>query len=432
MTVSNSELANEDTFNGAFLSKDEGGSTVGIIQLNNSDAVSGDAVTNLQREANSLASFAGKSLNSVKNDIPNWTDNQVGASTDSLFTRTNILSASMNKTTGHKHDNSDGSGGPISASDLAEFNQYFGMVQRLTYSDVTDVTGTSFDFSGVFNTALKQPTGSYSTIGVFSTGSFRQNVVRIRYKDRPVTDSGGFEIYGRFDVTGSGPYTWNIDFFINNPDNIGEEPADIGTLDAASFGVDLYFMEIFNAESRITVPEDLTSLIPFGGTGGAGGGSSFAGIYVEPGTSTPAEDYSSIAKRFSFDPAADQDVRVVCVVPDSYSPGSQIFLEFLWGANAVSGGVRWAATIELYRQASSTFSVPEDFDNTAVTETLSGSADLIRKTTLELTDASGQVGAIPVAQGDLIVVYLKRFATNVADTATVAANMIASSVKVGV
>ena len=254
------------------------------MSLANTDPSSGDTITNIQRELNALSSFTGKAINVAKDTIPAWTYSGIGASGNDMFDRLDAVSSSYHPTTGHTHDGTAGNGVPISAGDLADYNNLYGMVQRVNYSDVTDVTGTSFDFSSVFTG--KTPGGSYSTVGVFAIGSFRQNIVRIRYKDQPVTDIDGFEIYGRFDVTGTEPsYVWTIDFFVMDPD-AGETAADIGTLDASQYGVDLYFMEVFDSSDRITIPETLTNLIPLGGTGGAGGGmpitDSFTGTSISP------------------------------------------------------------------------------------------------------------------------------------------------------
>lgn len=91
---------------------------VGKITLSNVDAVSGSSVTNLQREHNSAASFMGKALNSVKNDLPAWTANNGLVSTDDLFERTDALSAKFDQTTGHGHTGAAGDGPAIDFGDL--------------------------------------------------------------------------------------------------------------------------------------------------------------------------------------------------------------------------------------------------------------------------------------------------------------------------
>ncbi len=88
MTVSNGQLANQTTFNNAFLSKIASQSdTIAKIGLTNSDSVSGTSITNTQREINSIASFAGKAVNEAKDYLPVWVTNNVGASGDNLFER---------------------------------------------------------------------------------------------------------------------------------------------------------------------------------------------------------------------------------------------------------------------------------------------------------------------------------------------------------
>lgn len=86
-----------------------------VLNLNASSGGSGSQVTNVQRELNSMASFAGKSLNSASADLPSWTSNDVGASSDDLFNRADATSLLFNgdAASGHTHDGTDGQGPQI-------------------------------------------------------------------------------------------------------------------------------------------------------------------------------------------------------------------------------------------------------------------------------------------------------------------------------
>lgn len=106
------------TTNAQKLDKVSDDTAVGKIGLANVDAVSGSAVTNLQREHNSAASFMGKALNSAKDDLPAWTANNGLVSTDDLFERTDALSAKFDQTTGHGHTGAAGDGPAIDFGDL--------------------------------------------------------------------------------------------------------------------------------------------------------------------------------------------------------------------------------------------------------------------------------------------------------------------------
>ncbi len=113
MSVSNGQSANASVFNAAFMSKTANSTTVGQVGLNNADSSSGTALTNIQREFNALSSWTGKALNVAKDVLPTWTNNDIGASTDSLFDRADAVAPLFNGTTGHKHTGADGDGAPI-------------------------------------------------------------------------------------------------------------------------------------------------------------------------------------------------------------------------------------------------------------------------------------------------------------------------------
>lgn len=95
MSVSNGQLANQTTFNAAFLSRTASSDTVGILGLANVASASGSSVTNVQREHNSAASYIGKALNGIKNLLPAWTSVAVGAPTDDLTQRCEALTAAF-------------------------------------------------------------------------------------------------------------------------------------------------------------------------------------------------------------------------------------------------------------------------------------------------------------------------------------------------
>lgn len=93
MSVTNGQIANQTTFNNAFMSRTVDTSTVGKVDLNNAAAVSGTAIVNVQRELNSLASFLGKALNIAKDALPTWTEDEIGAAGDDVFERVDALSS---------------------------------------------------------------------------------------------------------------------------------------------------------------------------------------------------------------------------------------------------------------------------------------------------------------------------------------------------
>lgn len=89
--ITNGQLANQTSFNNAFVSRTVNTSTVGKLDLNNAAAESGTAISNSQRELNSLASFLGKALNIAKDALPSWTSDDVGTLSDDIFERVDAL-----------------------------------------------------------------------------------------------------------------------------------------------------------------------------------------------------------------------------------------------------------------------------------------------------------------------------------------------------
>lgn len=110
MAVVNGQIANQTTFNNAFLSRTQDSSTVGKIDLNDPAAVSGPVIANIQREINSLNSYTGHVIASVFNVDPAWTSNETGPATDSLFERLDGIDALFHATTGHDHSGVAGDG----------------------------------------------------------------------------------------------------------------------------------------------------------------------------------------------------------------------------------------------------------------------------------------------------------------------------------
>lgn len=111
--VSNGQLANQTTFNTAFVSRTVDTSTVGKLDLSNAATESGTSIVNSQREFNALSSYTGKALNVAKDTIPAWTNNDVGASGNNLFQRGDALTAEFNSSTGHTHSGAPGEAPPI-------------------------------------------------------------------------------------------------------------------------------------------------------------------------------------------------------------------------------------------------------------------------------------------------------------------------------
>ena len=82
--------------NAAFMSRTENTSTVGQVDLQNVDAVSGGSLSNIQRIINGYATFMGTNAAAMTFDeAPNWTSNNLGAVNDTLFLRIDAIDAAF-------------------------------------------------------------------------------------------------------------------------------------------------------------------------------------------------------------------------------------------------------------------------------------------------------------------------------------------------
>lgn len=271
MSVVNGQLANQFTFNSSFLSRTTDTTAAGKIDLLNANAESGGSINNIQREFNSAAAFMGKNTNIVASSIPGWANNEVGASTDSLFARADNITIKFNETTGHTHSGAPGEGPKIDAADLDNFNPFFSSLNNVfVFASVGGASAN--DYTASF--ALKDPNGSDANIGVITSGSRRVSAVRIRDSEgKPFMDDGK-EIVGFWNIINleSDPelppdFQWNL-LYETYTSVDGWESVEL----PSTSDVTLYFNEVFQG-FRPTL--DLT-LDPFlfggGGGGGAGGG----------------------------------------------------------------------------------------------------------------------------------------------------------------
>jgi hypothetical protein len=185
--VSNGQSANQTTFNNAFASKSADNVLAGKQDLQNADSVSGSNVTNQQREHNGVASFTGRTLNGAKDQLPSWSDNSVGLSTDNLKSRADALttyakSLSDNKVTG-----------PASSTDNAavRFDATTGkLVQNsgVIIDDSNNITGVN-NFSAASGTTHALGTSNTATTVNIGTGT-GANTINIGGSNSTVTFTG--------------------------------------------------------------------------------------------------------------------------------------------------------------------------------------------------------------------------------------------------
>ena len=235
MGILNGQPVDEEFTNPAFLDRRLDDTAIGKYTLSNTDPISGSSVTNLQREHNSAASFMGKSLNSVYNDLPAWTNTQVGLSTDNLKARAEALTYKFDSVGGHKHTGVQGDAPRINSSDLANV-PLRGFDNQGTL--LTGITGSSTNVSSVLTGKI--PGGSNAALGVVTDPPYNKVVLRQGSgtdQGDAFKDANGNLVYGRLTYAAT---VWTLSFYVL----IG------GTETAYSFAtsvdIDWYYQEIFN------------------------------------------------------------------------------------------------------------------------------------------------------------------------------------------
>lgn len=103
--------------NPAFLIKNADDDDPSRLGLGSTQTNAGPVVTassgGIQRVLNALSSFLGVATSAAYNVLPTWVTNNWGTSTDTVFARVEALDTAFDDSTGHNHDGSPGSGGPL-------------------------------------------------------------------------------------------------------------------------------------------------------------------------------------------------------------------------------------------------------------------------------------------------------------------------------
>lgn len=192
MSVSNGQLANQTTFNNAFVSRTVDTSTAGKLDLINADVTnSGASVTNTQRELNSVSSWIGKALNIAKNALPSWVNTNVGTGTDDLLARAEALTVKFQN---------------ISAGEII-------LVPLRGYEkqgvDLTGVTGTSTDVSTEMTGKI--PSTLVTVAGVVVNAPYNKVYVAATSTLNPIEDGSGNRVYGRITESVG---VWTLSYYV--------------------------------------------------------------------------------------------------------------------------------------------------------------------------------------------------------------------------
>jgi hypothetical protein len=167
--------------NPAFIIKNADDTTPSRLGLGSAAPDQGPAITWTQQEVNSIDSFIGKTQNIAATATPPWTHNDIGLSTDPLFTRVNLMTAKFNGITGHMHTGVDGDGPILNGSNItgnivntitpAGFPSLVGNVQ------LSPGTGVSFAVSGQIITITASGSGTVESIAVTGYPAATGNII---------------------------------------------------------------------------------------------------------------------------------------------------------------------------------------------------------------------------------------------------------------
>lgn len=256
MSVSNGELANETTFNTSFMSREIDTGTVGKVDLSNTDPLSGTAIVNLQKNINALASALGISPNQVQNYLVSWASTVVGLSSSDVVDKVEALVARFTGTGGHVHTGVDGESSRVSASDLANYNDYWCIPQRITFNGAA---GLNDDVTAIF--ATKTSGGGSAAAGVLTDNPNNRVALLNATTQTGIEDGEGQAVYGRLTYSAG---VWTLTYYTNEAGvetahslatqdiviiyrevftsalrpTLGLDPADTGTLDVTADVVD--------------------------------------------------------------------------------------------------------------------------------------------------------------------------------------------------
>ncbi len=401
MSVTNGQVANQDTFNDAFLSRTTDSDTTAVIGLASALPASGTGITNIQREHNAIASFCGAALNGIKTLKPTWASNIVGLITDSLQARIEALVDLFDGSTGHTHTGVDGDGAVILAENISE------VPLRAFYNrgiNMTAVTGTSKNVSALF-TVAKTATTSDTTPGVYC-GPISANEVLLKTGTDTyggnIYSTTGKRVFGRI-TEAAGVFT--VSFFT---ETAGVETAYNFT---ASTTIAWYYPELYNPLDEPPVHDTF----PFFGMddrpASGGGGGSLAWIEDSDSPISITENHD---QAYVFEDALTQQLYALVKVPSTYVAGNAIKLRTTFYSAITSGTALILAQATLIRtgtDAMTSTTNQRTTTNTAVTLS-GGTASIPQSVILDISTSTGTINSVAVAAGDLIRVRLYR------DTAT--------------
>lgn len=215
-------------------------------QAANAGTVSGPAVTNIQKNVNSVASYLGWIVNSLITVLPAWATNNLGSSSNNVKQKVDAIDAAFDGTTGHNHDGTNGNGAKVSAANLTNINYYRADLQVTTLLALTGAsTVATSSFSG------KTPGGTSAAAGVITSNPYNDVQFRIQSSGDQIEDGSGNEVYGRLTYS-SGVWTITNYVFTGGVETAYTIPG--------SYDVNVYFKEAFTLNTLPTIGANLGQL----------------------------------------------------------------------------------------------------------------------------------------------------------------------------
>jgi len=92
MSTQDGEKANALNFNGSYVSREVQDNKAAQFTLDDPDTgTHGTAITSVQKEQNSIASFIGKAVNTARNALPTWASDAIGVANDFVQARVEAI-----------------------------------------------------------------------------------------------------------------------------------------------------------------------------------------------------------------------------------------------------------------------------------------------------------------------------------------------------
>lgn len=153
MTVSNGQLANQNTFNSAFMSRTSDDGTLGKKDLQSAAPESGPSIINVQRNINRVFSLLGDAPNGPYNDLMTWASTALGGNATSVKAKVdNLVADAVQKTLQLARATSTGvlSGLTLSVNggDNTKFDIAPGKYDIAVHTDIDNPVITSVNFAG--------------------------------------------------------------------------------------------------------------------------------------------------------------------------------------------------------------------------------------------------------------------------------------------